>query len=194
MKTKGRILITVLIPLLSFLYAVGDYGQWWDKIRGRTSAAKGVKRLASPYNFPDILILKDQEEFENLLCVILARTENVEVKKLYKKNISPSAIVRIGGTLKPDVGDDLPEGWPNPKFAPDSSPVGFIYDNPASKNSLKGKNIKPIGNLRDIRNWINESRDRERFIVLTILLGILSIVVATLEVKGKNKNKEQNIT
>ena len=149
---------------------------------GRKLALQGVNRLASPRNFPDIIIFNDETEFKNLFSLIIAKTANFDVIQLAHKGILPTAIVRVGGTLKPDVGDSLPDGWPNPKFVPDSSPVGFAYNYSRPPGPIKGEDFKPIGNLGDVRHWINDSRNRERFFVATILIGILSIVIIILDI------------
>ena len=154
---------------------------------GRTAAIEGVKRLASPRNYPDIIIFDDETEFKKLFSFIISKTDNKEVIHLYRKDIFPTAILRVGGTLKPDVGDNLPDGWPNPKFAPASSPIGFAYDYSRPPGKLDGSNLKPVGSLGDLRQWINDSRNRERFIVASVLIGVLSLTVAFLDLsKGKN--------
>ncbi len=85
------------------------------------------------------------------------------------------------------VGDTLPKEWPNPKFVPDSSPVGFVYGDSRLPGKIYEKDLKPIGNLGDVRQWINDSRNRERFIVVSVLIGVLSLTVALLDFsKGEN--------
>jgi hypothetical protein len=187
MNKKIRIIIPLLVPIVSLIYAVGDYSNWWDKLSGRTAALEGVQRLASPRNYPDIIIFDDEAEFKNLFSYIISKTDNKEVIHLYRKGIFPTAILRVGGTLKPDVGDNLPDGWPNPKFAPASSPIGFAYGHSRPPGKLDGSNLKPIGSLGDLRQWINDSRNRERFILASVLIGVLSLTVAFLDLsKGKS--------
>jgi hypothetical protein len=145
-------------------------------------ALQGVNRLASPRNFPDIIIFNDETEFKYLFSFIISKTDNHEVIQLTRKGIRPTAIVRVGGTLKPDVGDNLPDGWPNPKFAPDSSPVGLAYNYSRPPGAINRDNLKSVGNLGDVRQWINDSRNRERFFVATILIGILSVIIVILDI------------
>jgi hypothetical protein len=110
MDKKVRILIPLLVPILSLFYAIGDYGKWWDNLRGRSVALRGVSRLACPTNIPDIIIFDGEAEFNDLFSHIISNTDNTQVVQLYRKGIRPIAIVRVEGTLKPDVGDNFPEG------------------------------------------------------------------------------------
>jgi hypothetical protein len=182
MKKKLRIIIPLFVPLLSIVYGIGDYASWWDNLRGRKLALQGVNRLASPSNYPDIIIFNDETEFKYLYSFIISKTENQDVLRLNRKGIKPTAIVRVGGTLKPDVGDNLPDGWPNPKFVPDSSPVVLAYNYSKPPRAIKSENFKPVSNLGEVRQWISDSRNSERFFVATILIGILSVVIVFLDI------------
>ncbi len=95
---KLRIVLPLLVPFLSLIYACGDYYSWWDNLRGRKTAAEGVQRLASPDGLPDIIIFDDEAIFEDLLKLILHKTENHKVTDFFKngkfsinKNASKSA-------------------------------------------------------------------------------------------------------
>ena len=189
---KLRIILPLLIPVLSLIYACGDHYSWWDHLRGRIIAAEGVQRLSSPKGFPDIMIFDDETIFEVLLKLILHKTENQKVIDLFKNGTSPTVIVRVGGTLRPDVGDNLPLEWPNPKFAPASSPVAVAYNyhRPIRPiGGIDGNDIEPIGNLGDLRDWIVDSRNRERFVVSSFLIGLLTIAVVVLDLTRSEKTK-----
>lgn len=43
--------------------------------------------------------------------------------------------------------------------------------------------------MRDLRRWIDESRNTERFIVLTIIVGALSIITGLGKLKEKKKTR-----
>ncbi len=190
-----RIILPLLIPVLSLLYACGDHCGWWDRFRGRTIVAEGIQRLSSPKGFPDIVIPDDEPIFNDLLRLILHNTNNQKVIDLSKRGTSPTTIVRIGGTLRPDVGDNLPTEWPNPKFAPASSPVAVLYNyqRPSMPiGTIDEDNVEPIGNLGDLTNWIIDSRNRERFVVSTFLIGLLSIAVVVLDLTRSEKTEKKN--
>ena len=174
------------------VYGVGDYLEFWDEMFGRTLALKGLERLASTEGTPIIIIFDDEPEFHPLYKIINSTTQNEDAIQKVRKGIIPTCIVRIGHTVKPDVGDDLPEGWPNPNFVPESMPVMYVY-NYTKKNflSLQDISIKstlPVGSLGDIRRSIEDLRNQERFIVTTIVIGLLSIAVVILDVSRKKDN------
>ena len=91
----------------------------------------------------------------------------------------------MGGTL-PDVGDSLPEGWPNPRFAPEFLPVIYVYGHTKEEmlrqRGFSEKSSLPVGTLGDIRCWIEDSRNQERFIFTTAIIGLLSIAVIILDI------------
>lgn len=185
----SRIIFPLLIPILSLIYACGDYYSWWDHLSGRIIAAEGVQRLSSPKGFPEIFIFDDEAIFEDLLKLILHKTDNQKVLDLFKDGTSPTAIVRVGGTLRPDVGDNLPLKWPNPKFAPESSPVAVVYNCRKPIKTINGDDIEPVGNIGDLRAWIVDSRNRERFVVASLLIGLLSIAIVIMDLTKSKKSK-----
>jgi hypothetical protein len=176
-----RLILPIMVPALSLVYACGDFYGWWDQLRGRSNAIEGVQALSSPNGFPDIIIYSDESGFKELFALITHKTENKKVIELNKDGKVPTAIFRAGGTLQPDVGK-LPSNWPNPKFAPTSSPVAVAYGWSRSEASIDGNKVEPVGQLGDLSEWINESRNRERFIVSSILIGLLSIAVVILDI------------
>jgi hypothetical protein len=54
---------------------------------------------------------------------------------------------------------------------------------------LDKETVFPVATLRAIREWISASRERERFVVSSILMGFLSIflVIRTAEAPLKNQ-------
>jgi hypothetical protein len=179
-------ILSLFIVILSLIYAFGDFYGWWDYCRGRKSIMEGLERLESPENFPEIIIFDDELEFDDLFKFVLNKTKSQKVRDYYRVGRLPTAIVRVGGTLKPDVGEELPAGWPNPKFAPLSSPVAFVYEYRNIQNSFENSLVEPVGNLGDIHKWLNDSKNRERFIVAALLIGLLSIASVVLDLT-KNK-------
>jgi|GEM_PF-4379520 len=68
-------------------------------------------------------------------------------------------------------------------FTPDTAQVMYIYG-VTKKGDNTGKGTW-VGNLGDVRHWIEDSRDRERFWVTTVLLSLLSMWVAFLGLKSE---------
>jgi hypothetical protein len=195
MKKRRRIILTVLIPILTIIYATFEYIGLADRISGRKIALDGLSRLSSPRGYPEIIIFNDEREFGPILKLIISNTENKEVKILYRSGKVPTAVVRLGGTLSPPGAWDerLPKVDVDPRFVPETSPVllfynygrGGIRDNVPENERI----AKAACSLGDIRRWIDSFRNRERFLLSTLLIGLLSIVVAILgwaDIKKKN--------
>lgn len=186
--------------MLSLLYATGEYLQWWERLSGRYLALRGIERLYSSQNFPEILIFADDPEFRPIFKLIISKTN----KPVTAQNSDmPSAITRVGGPLRPQGwGANLPPDYPNPDFIPNSSPVVLLYgydkkDYPRIPKEA-GARLVPVCQLRDLDNWIRESRDEQQFWVSTLLIGILSVIVVILDAangiaireKGKENKKK----
>jgi hypothetical protein len=101
--------------------------------------------------------------------------------------------VRVGGTMKPrGFEGDIQLDLPTPDFVPDSSPVVLLYDYRRNDypKSVKGK-MRPIGQLRDLREWIRDCRNTQRFLVSTLLVSILSVVVLNVT-RSAPQSKEKS--
>jgi hypothetical protein len=190
MMKKLRIILPLIVPILSIFYACGDYFAWWDNLSGRLIAVEGLKRLSSPKGFPEIIISDDEAIFRDLFKFIVQKTDNNKICERLRNGKSPSAIVRIGGTLSPDVGSNLPPDWPNPKFAPASSPIAVVYNYRKPYGKIESANIEAVGNLGNLRDWIADSRNSERFYVASLLLGLLSVVVIVMDFSKSNSRKK----
>jgi hypothetical protein len=187
MKKRTRIILAFSIPILTIVYAAFEYTGWADRLSGRKQALDGLTRLSSPKGYPEVIIFNDEKEFEPILKRIISNTTNQHVKLLYRSGEIPTAIVRLGGPLSPPGAWDerLPKVDLDPRFVPDTSPV-LVFYNYARKgrrsNVPENERIaKPVCNLGDIRRWIDHSRNRERFLLSSLLVGLLSIVVLILE-------------
>ncbi len=194
MNKQIRIILTILIPSLTIIFATFEYAGLSDKLSGRKLALDGFSRLSSPIGYPEIIIFNDEREFSPLIKLIMSNTSNQEVKNRYKNGKIPTAIVRVGGTLSPPGTLDkgfLKDGF-DPRFAPDTSPVLVFYNytrkGPRSDVPESERIAKAVCNLGNIRQWIDNSRNRERFLVSTLLIGLLSIVVAAFEWTGTKKD------
>jgi len=114
------------------------------------------------------------------------------IQKL-NRGLIPTCIVRVGGPIKPDIGKELPEDWPNPNFLPETLPILYIYNYTRKEFlQLKSFSIKStisVGNLGDIRRSIEDSQNQERFIFTIIIIGLLSIAVVILEIFREKDNK-----
>jgi hypothetical protein len=178
------------IGILGTAYQIGDHFKWWDGLRGRSQAEAGLQRLSSPKNFPVTFVLRPEPEFDRLYEFISSETINDEVRRRSKDGFKPIAITRLGGTLKVPLGVSTNTAH---NFAPDVSPVAFIYgrfaSDPPPKQMADFKNFTGplfvVANLGELREWISARRERERFFVSTGLLGVISLLVTLLELAKK---------
>lgn len=191
--------LTSIILLITLVYGVGDYFKWWDNVRGRTLAIEGWKILANnSVSIKDVFINAHEQEFQQLEKIILANTKNGKIIEKHRSGINPFSITRIGSPLKPSYGDELPKGFPNPRYVPESLPVIYVYFDPKIKifpevlqeKNNAGKKVmsvpvnstEPVGTLGDIRRWIEDSRNQERFYVTIILISFLSLLLFVTDV------------
>jgi hypothetical protein len=188
MWRKVRLTIASVVGVLSFAYAIADYFGVTDKLSGREVAFLGLTRLSSTKGFPEVIIFSDEKEFLPVLKFILDNTKDQQTLDLIKQGKSPSAIVRLGGTISvPGAGDANVDY--DPRFVLDSSPifVGYHYHRDGAEKGIPDeKRIgRPVGNLRELKMWIDNSKTRERFLVSSILIGILSLLVVGMEWRAK---------
>lgn len=189
MWRKIRLAIALIVAAFSLVYATFDYMGWLDKMTGREMAFSGLYRLSSTKGYPEVIIFNDEKEFKPLLKFILSNTKDPQTINLTKQGQFPTAMVRLGGPIPVPLA-----GPPNvdydPRFVLESSPVMVFYNylrGGPDKNVDKTKHIaRPIGNLRDIRTWIENSKNRDRFLFSSILIGVLSILVVVMEWRSKH--------
>lgn len=185
-RRYSKIALGCIVPLLTFIYTFGDYNEWWDRLRRRDVVARGIERLSSVEGFPTVCIFKDEPEFEPLLNLIVSRTNYTEAVKAYQSGKKPSAIALVGGPITPwgFDGENLAD-LPDPRFISESLPISFLYgysreDYPKRLQDVGGE-LKSIGQLRDLRTWLQEARTTEQFIVSGVLISLLSIIVLFLD-------------
>jgi len=191
MERLLRILFALSTPILGLLYGAGDYIGWWDNLSGRRTALIALEQLSTAKGVPDILLYDDQPGFEPLWEYILRGSANDYLRELAEQGIKPNCIVRIGMVEAPVLGTEIPPGTPVSGRAPDTTPFLAVYGYaryPAKGNGPPGK-ANYACTLGDIRKWIDDGRNRERFIVTTVLIGILSIVVIFLDVSKTRNSK-----
>ena len=168
--------LSVLVMVLTLIYAVGDHYTWWDNLRGRTAVLQSWDRLTYSRGGEPL--------FDALSNFIADRSRSDSLRIQQQKGLYPTAIARLGGTQTPDIGDH-PSGWPEFREALQTSPIVFIYgytrSQMANGEGSHGAKTFFACTLRDLRDWVNESRSREWFLVSTLFIGLLSLAVAIHE-------------
>jgi hypothetical protein len=184
MRSFIRKYLSILVIVLALVYAGGDHFKLWDSLTGRTTILQAWDRLTFSRGGLKIVIFDDEPLFEELCDFIEDRSMNDSIRVRRQIGSHPTAIARMGDTQTPAIGDHRP-GWPEFWQALQTSPVIFIYGHTRSQISSRagfpGDQTYFACTLRDLRDWVNESRGREWFLVSTLLVGLLSLAVAILE-------------
>lgn len=186
MNKKLRTLFALLTAAFALLIGLSDYFGWTDYISGRRAAQQGITRLSSTKGYPKIIIFDDEKEFKPLWKIIRYNTRDDITLSKYRDGKIPTAIVRLGGTLTVPYVGEMPEDGPDPRFVPDSSPVLVFYNykrgvEPDQSVPKDEKIARPIGNIGDLKSWVQGSKETERFIFSIVLIGLLSVTLAFLE-------------
>ncbi len=176
-----KIILILLVPILTILYGCGDYFGFWDVLSGRTNALTSYNRLSSTKGYPEIYIKDSNKEFPKLYKFLIKHIQEPSIQNLNKQGLMPKAIVRLGGTMGHELKKQMPPDYPDVRFVSDTLPILFIYEYTREKD-----NAIRACSLGDLKNLIEKLRNRENFLVLTLLLGLLSIIVAVLEIKEKS--------
>jgi len=185
MNKKPRTLFALLTVALALLIGLSDHFGWTDYIFGRRAVRQGIERLSSTKGYPEIIIFNEEKEFLPLWKVIRSNTRDDITLSRYREGKIPTAIVRLGGTLTAPVGE-MPKDGPDPRFVPDSSPIFVFYNYKrgvgADQSAPEDERIaRPIGNIGDLKSWVQGSKETERFIFSIVLIGLLSVTLAFLE-------------
>lgn len=181
MKKVYKCLILCLIPILTIVYGIGDYEGWWDKISGRTDALAGWNKLLNGDGYPKAWIYQDEKEFKPLKRIINHNTINPKLRKILDEGYEPTIIVIDGGLAQKEL---VPKDFPQSIFVPDSAYIMYLFE--TFPKSGKGKGTW-VGSARDLRLWIDEDRNRERFLVSTVFLSVLAIWMAVVTAIQKDK-------
>jgi len=166
--------IALAVPVLSLIYAAGDYRGWWESLRGRAMARNGLARLSSNKGYPVCWIYSDEMQFPELERFLRTKTKNQPVRELAEQGITPS-LISVGAVNQDSV--PVPENWPSTRFVPGTSPILFIYG--VTREGGKGK-AAWVASLDELRQWLNHEREVERYSVQSVLLGLLAVAVAAL--------------
>ncbi len=181
MKEKLVKILPLLILFITITYGIGEYLHWWDYLSGRSNALKCYERFANNKNYPEIWIKDTEPEFLPLTKFIASRTTVLPNDLMLKHKLKLTAVVRVGGALGHEIQKQIHPKWPKVTFVPETSPIAFVY----SREDDDKQKIDRVCSIGDIKQWVNEGRESERFYVLIIAIGILSVALWLMESKKK---------
>jgi len=170
--------MTLIVPFLSLLYGVGDYYNLWDHLFGRKAAMDGYRRLSQLFGPSGLIIEQREPEYAAVYKILVSYTTNKTIQEFHRLGKRPHSITRVGGPMGADLTKQIPEGWPDVRFVPGTLPLIFVYGDP---HKGSGKAFR-VGTLDELREGLAKSKATERFFVTTILIGLLSVILALLNV------------
>lgn len=180
MKIGMRTILPLIIAVIALLYGVLDYSGGTDHLRGRDASLAIWERLSTVPSGDSVIIFAEDEHFSKGIPFIIANTRNEAVREARTKGVKATAIGRVGSIAHPPGSETFPpQGIVVRFYASPSSPifVGYNY----TRHDRDSGWAYWLGSLGEIPLWVEESRSQERFIVYTLLLGLLSVVVAIQE-------------
>jgi hypothetical protein len=178
MKKITKYAIPVIVPLLSILYGLADIFGWTDYITGRAHATAGLQRLKHGNGYPETYIYHDEKEFCAMKRSIDRNTRNAQVA--VNNKIQPPSLISVDGGLT-RRGPTPPE-WPINVDTPESAQIMYIYGQERGKG---GGTATWVGSILEMRQWIETSRNRERFWVMVVMISILSAWIGIIEARKK---------
>ena len=164
------------VPVMTLLYGLGSYLSLWDALSGRRALQHAYDRLRSPKGYPVAFIYSDEPEFSTLLKWSRKHGTGPDFKSNLNQGALPTAFTRGGGG---EVLTPMPPDSPPFVFVPESSPILALF-NYTKENHVNGRAVW-CASLADLSSGITRSREREQFVVTTLLIGLLSVLLAWRE-------------
>jgi hypothetical protein len=194
-KNKIKVILSVFIFVVTVVFQLGDDKFWWDYIFKRSTVLHSIEILT---NGKDLSNSQNPKEFRSLVNIIESHQiyppyifeipeKNVigETTATYLYDIYPSRIY-----IAPPI--TISSGISGNNYILDNTPVLFEYYVHSGRENLNGvayANINElnysatstlVGSVRDIKNWVEDSRRSNRFIVLIVFIGLLNLVSVLL--------------
>ena len=171
-----KYIVPAIVPLLSILYGLADTYGWTDRLTGRTQAIAGLHRLTHGNGYPVTFITANETEFCPLIRYINKNSRNPQIG-INNSITNPSTITIDGGLTRKGP---TPVEWPVNVDTPESSHILVIYGQDPNNS---GGMATWAGSVLEVRQWIESSRNRERFWVSVFAVSFLSIWIGTIKAK-----------
>jgi hypothetical protein len=172
--------VTLVLPFLYLAFVILDRNGYWDQVSGLTLVEKVSARFDLSYAEDASRPVRVGDKEWKPLLGLTYRYSTVS----FSKDKEPRVFARLRApfsTRTPEVGAIATE-WTVP-----STPIFLIYQD-WPQNSGKGvppENVRIVGTIGDLENWISKEKDRRKYWVQDIFLGtfgpLLAIVIFWLE-------------
>src|SRR5712692_4577248 len=172
MTTRIWNVVAWTVPVTTLLYGLGSYLSLWDALSGRRALQGAYDRLRSPKGYPVAFIYSGEPEFSALLKWSRKHGTGPDFKANLDQGTLPTCFTRGGGG---EVLTPMPPGEPPFVFVPESAPIPALFN--YTKECRENARAVWCASLADLSSAISRSREREQFVVTTLLLGVLSVLL-----------------
>ena len=162
--------IATLVPLLLSLAYVGfliaDRYAVWDRLRGLDSVEEVAANFETSYAANASSPVRPGDKAWIPLLNLIYRYSHANIPR----NREPHVVARFQAvwSSKLDLGPGQVAEWTAP-----STPFALLYkDWPG--NAIEPKDYRIVGTIGDLRNWIDNSKDRLRFLVGDVFVATFS--------------------
>jgi hypothetical protein len=170
-------------PALTLLYAVLEHFKVLDRWFGRDHAIEGLERLRSGSGFPKSWIFDDAQDkacFVQLEKRISKMTRSKTIKAILSKGVRPSLITVAG---QPVLLTGVPANWETTDKLIYLSGHPVLYTFGVTRSGGEGKADRACS-LGELEKWLNDEKERRKFFLGAVALGIISITFIVLRVVG----------
>ena len=176
----------VLIFVITLVFSIGDKNLWWDYIFGRSNVIQSIDILTNDEGH-GLSKTKNPKAFKALVKIAENHNQNIpyyfsldnefvmrQSTYIYLYLPKPSRIY-LPSTITFTSGI-------SGSYVLDNTPVLFEYSILHKNTDQNGDSYEfstqavYVGNVRDVKNWVEDSRQSNRFLVLTVFVGILSFL------------------
>jgi hypothetical protein len=152
--------------------------RFWDKLTGRDKATEGLNRLRSAAGYPKSFIYDDEQDqliFTALFKRIKKRTTEPNIKAGHR----PSLISTAG---QPIPVQGVPPEWSQEErfFYSENHPILVCFGvcrKPSNGVQAHNGKANKACTLKDLDDWLKEEENNRKFLVGTLMVGILSVTL-----------------
>ncbi|MGA9570237.1 MAG: hypothetical protein WBS17_09125 [Candidatus Acidiferrales bacterium] len=172
---KWKTILTIVTLCLPFLYVgfvVADHFGFWDALEGLDSVQIVADRFELSYAENASEPVRPGDDAWGPLLRLIYRYSRAK----FPQDKMPRVVARLAAPLSvktPETGPVASE-WTVP-----STPLLLIYKEWPG-NTVDPEDYRVIGSIGDLQDWISKEKDRRKFLVLDIFLGLFGPMLAVL--------------
>lgn len=176
-----EVVVYLIAPVVGIIYSICEHCGVWDKLTGREAAINGLRRLRSGGGYPESWVYNrdsDRTHFKALLRrinKIASKNPKDPLGNGLRQEAGEPALITPGGD--PLAIKGLPCDWPQKSkcFYSDNYPVLLVFGALKGDGAVKNGKAFRACTLKDIDDCIKRERENRRFLVGTLMVGIIAI-------------------